>query len=78
VGVETSSAASFQVFPNPFNSIVVLNHRERNQKLIVYNAMGQQIKLCDYIPEEMDLSSHPAGLYIFKTSQGEMVKVLKL
>lgn len=73
---------AFQMFPNPTHGSVQLtfNHKDLDGQLYVCNAMGEvitQVRIAgDFPSTEVNLSSHPAGIY-FVRFEDTVKKVVK-
>ncbi len=84
-GIEERFQNSLQVFPNPFQNIIVITDVENNKlsKLAIFNINGQ--KIIDNLPienrQQINLSRLPKGEYLLKITYqtGEKVyrKVIK-
>lgn len=78
----------FQNYPNPFNPATVIEYSVPNSSpisLIVYNALGQQIKkLVDeiknpgYYQVDFDGSSLPSGFYFYTLSADNIISTRKM
>jgi hypothetical protein len=84
VGVEEGQNSGFAVYPNPFKAVVNVKHSQssgkhpmRKSALFIYNTKGEVVREFEYIPEEVDLSISPPGIYFFKTSGGDQYKAVK-
>ena len=77
-----------QNFPNPFNPTTVIEYSlpsESNVKLIVYNTLGQSIKVLEsgYKPAgnyaiTFDASGLPSGIYFYKLEAGSFTQIKKM
>lgn len=66
--VEPEKEAGFSIFPNPFSQSVHFQFFEnrRPERLRVVNASGQVVMQLEEVPDQLDLSALPAGLYSFE------------
>jgi hypothetical protein len=76
-GIEARNVISLSVFPNPFKTVVSIIETDRDRELKIFNMEGQMIERFEKIPESVDLTGKPEGLYLFKTSDGKYTKVVK-
>ncbi|MGZ3900210.1 MAG: S8/S53 family peptidase, partial [Bacteroidia bacterium] len=85
VGIKQISQTdfSFSLWPNPFNSVIIINtgsYSEKNINAEIYNALGSIIKTSQLLSGkqeyELDLSGLSSGIYFVKLigSQGSAIK----
>lgn len=77
VSIMSESDPVFDASPNPVEGRVRLDHPRRHQTMIVMDIFGRVVERFDAIPEEIDLTLQPRGIYILRTEQGETVKIIK-
>lgn len=77
-----------QNYPNPFNPTTVISYSlltASNIKLVVYNALGQTIKVLENRNKNagnysvnFDASKLPSGIYFYKLEAGQFTQVKKM
>lgn len=77
VGLEEEVANTFNIFPNPFKTKVEISSPNENHSLMIYDSKGRQIMKFKTIPEIVDLSEYPVGLYFFISSDGKFARTVK-
>jgi PKD repeat protein len=84
VGVEDISSSNVSIYPNPTSGLFHLKLKDINTsvQVIITNMTGQVVysSLLDHREAQIDLSAHPAGVYLVNISGGtfnEQVKIVK-
>jgi hypothetical protein len=77
-----------QNYPNPFNPTTVISYSlptASNIKLVVYNALGQTIKVLEngfkdagYYSVNFNASDLASGIYLYKLEAGQFSQVKKM
>ena len=78
----------FQNYPNPFNPTTKIRYsveKEGHVKLIVYNTLGQSIKVLENTIKpagnystNFNASNLPSGIYFYKLEAGQFTQVKKM
>jgi hypothetical protein len=75
-------SSSINIYPNPSSGIFQISSQEHMERLRVWDAMGRVVsaQVLNTAQIEIDLSSHPAGLYFIeiRTQKGREVKKIVL
>jgi endoglucanase len=71
-GVDKQVASQITIYPNPSNDVFEIS---KKIPWSIYNSAGQKIK--EGNSNEVDLSAHPTGVYIFETIDGTQKKLIK-
>ncbi len=83
VGINDFEFASLQVYPNPTSGLVNIQFNslpEKEAKVQVFNQLGQMILFRNVEAQttRLDLSAHPAGIYIIKVSSQSFTRTEKI
>lgn len=75
--VDPSTAGSLSVYPNPTANTVTITNSIPTE-IVIYNTLGEVV-LAQQIQttSTVDLSSFEAGVYFIRTSEGEMIRLVK-
>jgi hypothetical protein len=62
---------SLRIIPNPNSGIFRLQYSAgKTDEILIFNAIGTEIYRSDKLPDSIDLSAQPKGVYILKISHG--------
>lgn len=65
------------IYPNPTQDKVYLRAVNRQQNILLSDALGKILYQSPEIPQEIDLSAYPNGIYFLRT-QNTQVKIIKV
>ena len=80
VGIDEAEAVAVAVYPNPAARLLSVSSSETISRIVLYNALGQQVLESDEEASkvQLDLSALPAGVYTMRvaTAAGETTRKL--
>jgi|GEM_PF-1032067 len=77
-GMDNASLSSLRIYPNPSNGQFNISNPDRMASISIFNAIGDEIYSNGSLPQSIDLSSHPKGIYVARIQSGTTVKFEKL
>jgi hypothetical protein len=77
ITIEKKMGATTIFYPNPSNGIFTILTADKNQKILLFNEIGLLVKEYQSVPETIDLSTFPIGVYIAQIGE-ERIKVVKM
>ncbi len=81
VSVRFEGINEYIVSPNPSTGLFTVGGRLEPNQMRLFNALGQAMQMkskVDGQDTQIDISSHPAGIYILQVSNGLAIRVIRL
>ena len=66
------------VFPNPTSELIYIKTRYKDDKVTIYNVMGNKIQIIYETPDKISLNGVPEGIYFLQVKRGDKVQVFKV
>lgn len=77
-GVQDSIANNIFLYPNPTRGIIKLKSKLNIDMMSIHNSEMKEIKRFEVVPDEVNLSSEPSGLYFIGIVTKERLLYLKV
>ena len=79
LGTETNENIFLRIFPNPVQSILIIEYSKPIKRVLIYNLLGQ--KILEYLPNnssvEINLINLKTGIYLLKINDLRLKKIIK-
>jgi hypothetical protein len=79
LGTETNENIFLRIFPNPVQSILIIEYSKPVKRVLIYNLLGQ--KILEYLPNnssvEINLINLKTGIYLLKINDLRLKKIIK-
>ena len=76
---ETNENIFLRIFPNPVQSILIIEYSKPIKRVLIYNLLGQ--KILEYLPNnssvEINLINLKTGIYLLKINDLRLKKIIK-
>jgi len=78
-GISEQASGKLRIYPNPTHGIFTIEGINANVGVQIFNTFGEEIYMNEmYLPEKLDLTSQPKGVYIIRVENNGEVYYEKL
>lgn len=74
--INTENETKVEIFPNPINDRIYIKTKRILQPFELRNQLGQTIQSGTFLPDFIDISNYPSGVYLLYL-QSEIIRIVK-